>query len=80
MKSDADLDRELSAVYEPVLRDPHDATAMRALLEVLHEQFGTNSDEGEGIDVLREKLADGGDMDEFEREFILYVARLALRL
>lgn len=75
-----DIDRELAAVFEPVQRDPHDVTALRVLVEVLHEQFGTDSDEGEAIDVIREQLARGGCLEEFDREFIIYTTRLALRL
>jgi hypothetical protein len=62
MKSDAydDLERELAAAYEPVERDPHDMAAMRALLEVLHEQFDSNSDEGDGIEAVRRRSRTAG--------------------
>jgi len=82
MKSNADddLDRELAAVYAPVERDPHNVAALRALVEVLHVQFDPNSDEGDGIGAVWEKLAQGRDVSKFEHEFIIYVARLALRL
>ena len=80
MKSDAydDLERELTAVYEPIVRDPHDVAALRRLAEVLHRQFGPNAQESESLGAVCVKLAHDRAVSEVEHEFIVWTAQLAL--
>ena len=78
MKSDAydDLERDLSAAFEPVERDPHDMAALRVLAEALERHCG--DDERPDLTYVRAKLAHDRQLNQIERAFIMQTARLAL--
>lgn len=78
MKSDAydDLERELTAVYEPVERDPRDVAALRRLCEVLDRHCA--DEDRPDVTYLRAKLAHDRALTHLEHDFIVTTARLAL--